>query len=205
MAYDVARQRVVLFGGADATTALADTWEWDGAIWIQRNPAASPTPRSLSATAYDAARQRVVLFSGDGLGDTWLYGNVVAAASQTIGSACAGTNGLPMIASGLPFLGNQAFILDLVSARASAPCLFLLATGTQALSLGGGCTLYLSGSFVPLVTATNTSGFASARLSIPLDPSLRGGAVYAQSFVLDPLGSFAGLALSAGLRLVLGD
>jgi hypothetical protein len=110
-----------------------------------------------------------------------------------------------VIASNLPFVGNQAVVLDLLAARASAPCLFMLATGTQALNLGGGCTLYLNGVLMPLFSATNASGFASVKLSIPLDPSLRGGAAYAQAFVLDPMGSFAGLALSGGLKLVFGD
>lgn len=31
--FDPVRDRVVLFGGADATTALFDTWEFDGAAW----------------------------------------------------------------------------------------------------------------------------------------------------------------------------
>ena len=105
----------------------------------------------------------------------------------------------------MPFLGNQSFVLDVLSARASAPCLFMLATGTQTLSLGGGCSLYLSGVFVPIFTATNASGSSSVKLSIPLDLSLRGGAAYAQAFVVDPMGSFAGLALSAGQKLLLGD
>jgi hypothetical protein len=81
----------------------------------------------------------------------------------------------------------------------------MIATGTQALNLGGGCTLYLNGFLMPLLTATNASGFSSVKLSIPLDVSLRGGVAYAQAFVLDPMGSFAGLALSAGLKLVIGD
>jgi hypothetical protein len=77
MAYDAARQRVVLFGGQD----LGDTWEWDGVSWAQRNPAASPTARENHAMAYDAARQRVVLFGGYSgasvfLGDTWEWDGV---------------------------------------------------------------------------------------------------------------------------------
>jgi hypothetical protein len=163
--------------------------------------------------AYDAARQCVVLFGGGDpyatfdytLADTWLYGDLVPAAAQTIGSACAGTNGPPAIASNLPAFDHRPFVLDLLSARASAPCLFLLATGTQTLHLGGGCTLYLNGVFVPLFSATNAAGFASVKLAIPLDRALRGGATYAQGFVLDPRGSFAGLALSAGLQFVIGD
>jgi hypothetical protein len=207
LAYDATRQRVVLFGGVGSNEhPLGDTWEWDGANWAPGNHAASPAPRGRHALAYDATRQRVVLFGGDSaFGDTWLYGNHALAATQTIGNACAGTNGPPVIASNLPYLGNPAFVLDLLSARASAPCLFMLATGTQALNLGGGCSLYLNGVFVPVFTATNASGFASVKFSIPLDTSLRGGAAYAQGFVLDPMGSFAGLALSAGQRLVLGD
>jgi hypothetical protein len=155
--------------------------------------------------AYDAARGRIVLFGGYALGDTWVYGALAPALNQTIGSACVGTNGPPVIASNLPFLGNPTFVVDLLSARASAPCLFVLATGTQTLNLGGGCTLYLDGIFMPLLTATNTSGFSSVKMSIPLDLSLRGGAAYAQAFVIDPRGSFAGTASSAGLKLVLGD
>src|SRR5262245_29068293 len=45
MAYDVARRRVVLFGGNGRSGLLADTWEWDGASWTQRTPAIVPPAR----------------------------------------------------------------------------------------------------------------------------------------------------------------
>jgi hypothetical protein len=73
------------------------------------------------------------------------------------------------------------------------------------LAVGGGCTLYLKDPIVPLLTATNASGFASVKLAVPPDVSLRGVPAYAQAFVLDPRGSFAGFAFSAGLKLVFGD
>jgi hypothetical protein len=206
MAYDAARQRVVMSGGNGVGQFLRDTWEWDGVVWIRQDTATSPPLLREHAMAYDAARQRIVMFEGSpgSSADTWLHGNLVPATTQTIGSACAGTSGLPVIASSVPVVGNQTFVLDLLSARAQAPCLFVLATGTQALNLGGGCTLYLNGAFLPVLTATNASGFASARFAIPPDPVLRGGAAYAQSLVFDPV-AFAGIALSAGLKLVLGD
>ena len=116
-----------------------------------------------------------------------------------------GTHGPPQLASGTPFFGNGSFVLDLLSARELAPAVIMLASGTQALQLGGGCTLYLQGVLVPAVTSTNASGFASVRLALPLDPSLRGGSVFAQGFVIDPVGPFAGIAASAGLRLLLAD
>lgn len=66
MAYDSARQRVVLYGKG--------TWEWDGAVWTQRYPPQSPPARERTALAFDEARQRVVLFGGSAgglLDDTW--------------------------------------------------------------------------------------------------------------------------------------
>lgn len=78
MAYDAARQRVVLFGGQNGGALFADTWEWDGVQWTERTPAQSPSARTDIAMAYDSARQRVVLFGGFAdastvLGDTWLW------------------------------------------------------------------------------------------------------------------------------------
>ncbi|MEI6775568.1 MAG: kelch repeat-containing protein [Chloroflexales bacterium] len=80
MAYDTARQRVILFGGSRRGIGggfLNDIWEWDGTTWTQITSATSPPARSSHAMAYDATRQRVVLFGGSGsngggfLNDIW--------------------------------------------------------------------------------------------------------------------------------------
>lgn len=74
MAYDAARQRVVLFGGSDGATLFNDTWTWDGNLWTQDLAGLAPSARRDHAMAYDAVRRRVVLFGGnDGgvLADTW--------------------------------------------------------------------------------------------------------------------------------------
>ena len=67
MAYDAARQRVVLYGGQTGVfpniTVLRDTWEWDGASWTRR-ATDGPTTRVHVAIAYDRARERVVLYGG---------------------------------------------------------------------------------------------------------------------------------------------
>ena len=79
MAYDAARNEVVLFGGiANNSGVLGDTWVWDGFNWIQKSPPNNPSPRFGHAMAYDAARQEVVLFggllaSGTGNAETWLW------------------------------------------------------------------------------------------------------------------------------------
>ena len=47
-------------------------------------------------------------------------------------------------------------------------------------------------------------GHAEAELAIPVDPALRGAVFCGQAAVLDPQG-ILGVALSQGLRLVVGD
>ena len=84
MAYDEARQRIVLFGGADSIgnpLPLSDTWEWDGTDWSPRTSAFAPAPRYRHAMAYDAVGRNIVLFGGMGrlspLGDTWTWDGAV--------------------------------------------------------------------------------------------------------------------------------
>ncbi len=77
MAYDSGRGRTVIFGGDASsgmgTSLLADTWEWDGAVWAA-GAGGGPVARQYHAMAYDSAHQRVILFGGAGggnFGDTW--------------------------------------------------------------------------------------------------------------------------------------
>jgi hypothetical protein len=81
MAYDVARARVVLFGGAVGSGSGVDddeTWEWDGVNWTQMQPAVRPPPRRGANMTYDPTRGVCVLFGGGVtpsgspvLDDTW--------------------------------------------------------------------------------------------------------------------------------------
>lgn len=65
MSFDSARNRTVLFGGGNQAFAdLNDTWEFDGATWVQRTPATSPPAMVGSAMAYVAAAKISVLFGG---------------------------------------------------------------------------------------------------------------------------------------------
>jgi hypothetical protein len=79
-AYDSARARVLLFGGADQQgTPLGDTWTFDGLTWTQQFPASAPSARQKAALAEDSVRGRVVLFGGYSnapLDDTWEWDGV---------------------------------------------------------------------------------------------------------------------------------
>jgi hypothetical protein len=64
MAYDPAAREVILFGGDDRQTALADTWRWDGRQWIELHPASSPPGLVNPMLGYDPASRRLVLAGG---------------------------------------------------------------------------------------------------------------------------------------------
>lgn len=86
LAYDAARNRMILFGGnrvlfgtaANTSTFLDDMWAWEGQAW-RRIDGAMPPARAEAGMVYDRDRQRIVLFGGyhtvEGerirLGDTW--------------------------------------------------------------------------------------------------------------------------------------
>jgi hypothetical protein len=210
MVYDTDRQRIVLFGGQDGAF-LGDQWQWDGNDWTQMAPAVLPPGRDHHAMAYAAARQHVVLYGGINrthppLEDTWSIGPLVRQTAATQRSACAGSNGLPVLTGHEPYLGNPAFRLQLLEARPTSVCLFALALVPADLDLGNGCRWYLADPFVLSVGVTDAHGFAeSPALAIPLDMTLRGGPVFAQAVIADPQGPVFGLAFSAGRKLVLGD
>lgn len=71
MAFDAARNVVVLFGGATSTaTTVDDTWEFDGAAWHQESPAHRPSPRCKAACVYAPAAGRTLLFGGGAFNGT---------------------------------------------------------------------------------------------------------------------------------------
>jgi hypothetical protein len=80
MAYDAARQQVLIFGGLQGSSTLSDMWTWDGNDWTRLTPAPLPPARQSFRMAYDALNQRVILFGGTGttgLNDTWMWDGAV--------------------------------------------------------------------------------------------------------------------------------
>ncbi|MEM7603971.1 MAG: kelch repeat-containing protein [Myxococcota bacterium] len=76
-AYDVANERVVIFGGEDGDL-LNETWVHNGSDWSQLTPSTSPSARAHHGMAYDVRRQVVVLYGGEAadgsaLRDTWEF------------------------------------------------------------------------------------------------------------------------------------
>ena len=85
MAFDEVNDNVVLFGGSllnPEASASAETWLWNGAVWMQQDPSLSPTARTFASMAYDSTRHETLLFGGvdasssgvqTPLSDTWAW------------------------------------------------------------------------------------------------------------------------------------
>ena len=204
MTFDPGARRVVMHGGLGAAGVLGDTWEWDGATWVAQTPGQL---RWGSALATDYLG-RVLRFGGHDAGgwddETWLYGALVPATSQPLGTGCAGSSTVPLLTSPRPYLGNPIFELTLRQALPSVACAFALASSTGALSFGA-CTFYLQGPLVTVATNTDPSGDASLPIQIRMQPWLRGQRLYAQAVALDASSAPLGLAFSGALALRLGD
>lgn len=59
MAYGPQQGAFVLFGGQGATDQLSDTWEFNGALWVQKSPGASPNKRRGHAMSTGLAVQGI--------------------------------------------------------------------------------------------------------------------------------------------------
>ena len=104
MTFDVARERVVLTQGEVNGATIGRTWEWDGIAWRER--AVTPRPyQERAVIAYDAQQRRCTAFLN---GQTWRYGPLHDAEYLLAGEGCAGSNGVPELAtSGAgPFAGE---------------------------------------------------------------------------------------------------
>lgn len=85
MAYDEARQQVVLFGGTSGNILFNDTWAWDGAQWLPQTASTVPPARAWASMIYSRISQQVVLLGGGsavvqvesaGLGDAWSWNGI---------------------------------------------------------------------------------------------------------------------------------
>jgi len=71
VAYNSARDVLVVHGGQAGATTFGDTLEWDGTEWRVAVVADGPGPRSSASLTYDAAAGVAVLYGGDSQGELW--------------------------------------------------------------------------------------------------------------------------------------
>lgn len=75
MAYDPAHGSIVLFGGADLTGNVGDTWRLANGTWTQV-PTTGPSARTRAGMTFDPIRRAMVLYGGDDssgvIADPWI-------------------------------------------------------------------------------------------------------------------------------------
>ncbi len=116
MAFDLLRQRTVLFGGRydswQAQQVLADTWEFDGTTWTLTLPTGSPPGLIDMAMSYHPALDLVMLFggrdaSGTARDETYVYDGAAWSLINTTGPRPAPRIGARMV----PILGRNLLVL----------------------------------------------------------------------------------------------
>jgi hypothetical protein len=212
MVTDTCRQRVVLYGGNNYDMF---PWEWDGAQWHQLY---TPTggPRLGSGSAYDATHRAVVYFGGNDpsfvnwMSDTWVYSTPWPATNTSYGGGCAGSEGIPVLASApysLPWIGDTLHMR--VSPLALTTTTVLFGTGLDPttpvdLSQYGmpSCNGLVSVLIVDFVAAS--SGSAEWSIAVPNTAALAGAHVFQQAFALEAGANAAGVVASNGADMMIG-
>jgi CubicO group peptidase (beta-lactamase class C family) len=126
MTYDVAADRVIVFGGETGgwengltDTPLGDAWAYDynTDAWTELKPAAAPAPRCYASFVYDPGTQRDLLVGGDPLqatvpyfADTWAY----IFKSNTWTNLSPSTGPSPMAYQGMAFIPTTKQIVAFV-------------------------------------------------------------------------------------------
>jgi subtilisin-like proprotein convertase family protein len=174
-----------------------------------------PMPTSLPLSAVDGAssaglwglRVRDDELEGQGTLDGWSLHLVPQtlcpgqAAATAYGAGLAGTLGAPALASDHPVLGEPLHLELGNSSGAPAPGLLVLGLAPAALPFKGGTLLVSPALQVPLVSVPPSLSLSA---TLPATASLCGQHLYLQWIQADP-GAPGGIALSAGLELLLGS
>ena len=163
MAYDAKRRRTILFGGEAidqfsidsfpiGSSALGDTWEWDGVNWRQLAPASSPAPRTGAVGVYDGALGKIVMFggqdeAGNALDETWTWDGVTWTELQPASKPPARTRhslaydpvrGKIVLVGGLDMQGvalTDTWELDGATWTNKTPTTGMIASGTGGIAL----------------------------------------------------------------------
>lgn len=163
---------------------------------------ASSNPRLLGI-----ADAQVFFTANDGVhgNELWVMpaALVGAAQEQEIGFGCAGSAGVPVLATtAAPRLGASGFGYAAERLPGLAPVLFGIATDDAVVPLGG-CALHLGGTIATQFRVATVAGTASVALPVPASQALLGLRLAAQAFALDGLAP-AGFAASSGRLVVVG-
>jgi hypothetical protein len=218
LVYDLGGGVSVLFGGRDPVTmaVLNDTWTFDGAVWHRITDATAGIypPRVQGAMTFDNTRQRMVYFGGRTasnatLDETWEYG----ASFRTFGTGCAGSNGVPHLASTQEPRFGSTYRVTLSNLPANPVAMMVTGIRNDTWTFGTlpmlltsfgmpGCRAYVSADLLQVVPVSG--GSATWAWTVPTDAALVGTPFYQQGIAIDPGVNAAGLTVSNAGASVIG-
>jgi hypothetical protein len=222
IAYDRARQRVVLHGGYHNGNATGGVFEWNGTSWLTRTTSGGPGTMEDASMAFVPTTNRMLLFGGIHAGQ-WQRTRTIAFVTGSIASTsphqpgCLGPVGVPTLAAvggSRPVLGTTVNLRFTNLPNTPVSLVFAaLATddqnwGAQALPVDltplgySSCLLRVAPEVIePL---SNLGGFANWNIAVPATPTLDGAQFFLQGLVLTPGFNPGGGVTSSSLRLVTG-
>ena len=226
MVYDSQRNRVVMFGGADISNVLNDTWTWDGTSWTNLNLSPAPSPREGHSMAYNSQTGSILVFGGFGappgpilIPDTWelASSSPTSAVAASYGAGC-GTTALAIApATGaLPVVGTTA-VTEMDNIPPASLGAFVAIGWSNALagpfplpfSMAQygmpGCDLLQSAEIAASPAAATGPVTASYSLSIPNLADLIGAHLYLQGWANAPGENAGNMILSNGLAWTIGN
>ncbi|MCR9248548.1 MAG: hypothetical protein NXI31_26270 [bacterium] len=181
-------------GGNPVVTANANhCYEFRNGLWYSH----TPPDTEVSDLGYDPVRGDIL---GVGFGHEAVFSTELAT-SAPVGQPCTNDR-FALFAAGDPFLGNGEFRVHADGGAGFAVFAFSLASTPS--QLGGGCISYLANPIAAGFVTSNAYDVATLPTPIPLSASLRSVRLWLQSAGPQPGGPFGGLAVSAGLELVIG-
>lgn len=169
-------------------------YEFVAGTWIQRP---SP-PAYLGWTAFDPLRGNVMSFDPNRI----MVLTQTPATVDEVGTGC-GSPPPQLLAEGVPRIGSPAFAVHVDAVQGVA--LFAADFASAPTPLGGGCTSWLGNPFLLGVTIPNAYSVAALSVPIPASSGLRGLTFHVQALGPQAGGPFGGFALSAAIRIVVGD
>ncbi|MBK9385077.1 MAG: hypothetical protein IPN34_09710 [Planctomycetes bacterium] len=151
-----------------------------------------------------------LLFTADdGVHGVELFALEAMALAVPFGFGCAAApHAAPRLESfGTPSLGNARHALEVRSGTPFAWSQILVSPTSGFETLSAGCALWLDPLQLFLASEQVLDAQGSARIGVPIpaDPVLQGALAFAQVVVRDPLAPPPGLALSAGLQVIVAS
>jgi ELWxxDGT repeat protein len=198
---------VALFCASSVPDGL-ELWRTDGTTaGTVLHAEIAPGPTSSNPTQPVLAGDTLYLSAYEPATGRELYALTPPALTSFYLRGCSGTNSIvPCFREvGAPHLGNPSYALVVEQARPSSVVALHVGFGAWNVPLGGGCSLAvdLLLPYAPFSTVSTRRGEATFSLALPSDPLLDGLEFFAQAYVVDPHGAFAGLlAFTGGARAI---